>query len=251
MSEIRKFLFDQSFDAPDPKSAAAQAEELLAAIPEEPEEPPPPPPPTFSEAELEMAKKIAFAEGLEQGFQDGKAQAIAAHEKALIDVQQSVAASLAELMSEQATRFFQFRAMTLDVALTVARKLLPGFIDRFGALEIETAVRGVIDQFAGEPRLVVRVHDSQLDALSERLEAEATRMGYEGKLIFMADPTLAPSDCRVEWADGGLERDTARIWHEIDHIAAQVLGVGQALPSATRPEAVSSPVSPLHDLGEQ
>jgi len=33
--------------------------------------------------------------------------------------------------------------------------------------------------------------------------------GFEGRLILLAEPGMAPGDCRIEWADGGLVRDRA------------------------------------------
>ena len=44
----------------------------------------------------------------------------------------------------------------------------------------------------------------------------AASLGFPGKLIILVDDELGQSDCRVEWADGGAERDTARTWREIE-----------------------------------
>ena len=33
--------------------------------------------------------------------------------------------------------------------------------------------------------------------------------GFDGRLIVLAETGLAPGDCRIEWADGGLTRDRA------------------------------------------
>ncbi len=45
---------------------------------------------------------------------------------------------------------------------------------------------------------------------------------YEGKVVILGDADLGPSDCRIEWADGGIERDVRALWEEIDHVLAEV-----------------------------
>jgi flagellar assembly protein FliH len=69
---------------------------------------------------------------------------------------------------------------------------------------------------AREPRLVVRVHEDQFDAVNERVQEIATQRAYAGKVIVLADPDTVPGDCRVEWADGGIERNTAAVWSAVE-----------------------------------
>src|SRR4051794_8885788 len=71
---VRKFTFDNDFDAPRVPAAKPQPEVVIEDLP-----PPPPPPPTFSEAELAAAvaeaRKTALAEGQNKGKADTTAQA--------------------------------------------------------------------------------------------------------------------------------------------------------------------------------
>jgi len=83
-----------------------------------------------------------------------------------------------------------------------------------------------------EPRLVIRVADAMLDPVTTRLTALAEQQGHTAKLVFIADATLAPADCRIEWADGGAERDIARLWGDIDRAVANALR--STSPSAPR-----------------
>ena len=72
-------------------------------------------------------------------------------------------------------------------------------------------------------------------------------MGFGGRLLLIADEGLGPGDCRLEWADGGIERQAQRTWVEIEQriarsLAALSAGAGrtdshaaddaQALPEA-------------------
>ncbi len=40
-------------------------------------------------------------------------------------------------------------------------------------------------------------------------------------MVLFADESLKPEDCRVEWADGGVERDVGRLWREVEQAVAR------------------------------
>ena len=57
--------------------------------------------------------------------------------------------------------------------------------------------------------------------------AEALERGFAGKLILIAEDNLGPSDCRVEWADGGAERLYERLFAQIEMEFAKAIAVMQ------------------------
>lgn len=222
---VEKYLFDTQFDAPPPPP---EPEVVVEAVPELPPEPPAP---TFSEAELEDAKKRAWDDALAEGIRQGRSEAMSGIEQVQVKLMENLGHKLADLLTEQAARFTQQREMTLRIALTIMRKLLPAYTERQGLAEIEAMVTSVLGEIGSEPRLVVRVADNQLDAVTIKLQRELTQRGFGGKVVFMGEAGLGPADCRLEWADGGAERDTQRLWSEIDRLVAQVLQNGPALPA--------------------
>lgn len=221
-------MFDTQFDAPAPAPVEPEVVPDAAV----PETPPEPPAPTFSEAELEDAKKRAWDDALAEGLRQGRSEAMGGIEQVQVRLLENVISRMADLLTEQAARFTQQREMTLRIALTIARKMLPAYAERQGLAEIEAMVLNVVNELSSEPRLVVRVADSQLDTVTIKVQREVERRGFTGKVVFMGDPDLGTSDCRLEWAEGGAERDTQRLWGEIDRLVAQVLQVG---PSANMP----------------
>ena len=54
---------------------------------------------------------------------------------------------------------------------------------------------------------MVRVNGALYGDAKEKLEEIARMRGFEGRLVVMAEADVAPGDCRIEWADGGLKRD--------------------------------------------
>jgi len=49
--------------------------------------------------------------------------------------------------------------------------------------------------------------------------------GFEGRLVVLAEPDIALGDCRIEWADGGVKRDSAATQAAIaDAVARYIAG---------------------------
>jgi len=231
MGHFEKFLFDTSFDAE--QSAKAKAAAAAQAAAEEP------PAPTFSEEELETARRAAFVEGQAAGF----AEAEASHAKRLALAVETLPPLFAQLAQDIAAEADKRRRETLDAALTVVRKLFPQLARSHGLEEAHAVIEQCLERLRDEPRVVIRCADEDLDALRERVEQSAAKGGYEGKLVFLADERLAPGDLRIEWADGGAERDQAALWKEIDAVIARTLTpVGAGKPAQGKTAAGSKPM---------
>jgi flagellar assembly protein FliH len=211
MARREKFLFDTSFDAE--QSAKAKAAAAPEAVVEEP------PAPTFSEAELAAAREAAFAEGKAAGI----AQAENAHSARLAAAVEALPPVIADMAETVAAEAEDRRRTTLEAALTVVRKLFPQLARAHGLEEAHAVIAACLERLRDEPRVVVRCADGDLDALRERAEQSTARGGFQGKIVFLADERLAPGDLRVEWADGGAERDQAALWQEIDAVIARAV----------------------------
>lgn len=217
MASYRKYMFDLDFDQPAPRAQVVEAE------PEEPEEdeaePEPPPPPTFSEEELALARDAAFEEGRQAGFAEASEQ-----------IERLTQAALAALSDQMATVFRQqdeaheanSRA-AVQVALAVLHKMLPAACETHAFAEVTRVVEEVVGHILDEPRIIVKVAEPLVAGVREKLEAATQAHGFEGRVVVQADPRLNVGDCRVEWTDGGAERDQARLWSEIETTVARAL----------------------------
>ncbi len=196
MKPSRKFLFENAFDFEEPDNDAAQA----------------PPEPTFTAAELEAAKQSAHADGMAAGLD----QALRGLERQTAQALEETGRQLASLHERQTKSNEAVQRNALEVAVSVVRKLFPGIEARDGLPEVERVVVDSLQQVLDQPRVVIRVHDALMQALQGRLNHVSEAVGFPGQLVLIADDRLGPSDCRVEWADGGAERIGERIWSEID-----------------------------------
>jgi flagellar assembly protein FliH len=47
--------------------------------------------------------------------------------------------------------------------------------------------------------------------------------GYEGRLVVIGEPEIAPGDARIEWADGGIVREQKHIDEAVEQALAGAL----------------------------
>ncbi len=205
MSE--KYLFDTSFEAEDLEGGAVQPVHQ-------------PPPPKFGEEDLDRARAEGHASGKEIGTQETM-QSI---EQKISQAMNAVSAQLTGLSQAQAESHERQGREALEVALTVVRKIFPRLAGRHGLAEVESVVSDCLERLRDEPRIVIRVADAVLDQVQTRIGELVARAGFEGKIVYLAQDGMNPGDVRVEWADGGAERDSERLWREIEQITARVAG---------------------------
>src|SRR5712691_2847330 len=125
---------------------------------------------------------------------------------AKLEAEQHAAAALERIAAAVETRL---ETEAVEVAVAVAKKLAPELIAREPFAEISALAIDCFRHLVAAPHVVVRVNDQLHAAAREKLE-ESTRLGgFDGRLVVLAEPDIAPGDCRIEWADGGIKRDRA------------------------------------------
>jgi flagellar assembly protein FliH len=226
MAVVRRFLFDNDFGET-PQSAPGGASGKGA--PASGKSGPAAPPPMFSDAEMLAACDVAQRKGEEAGLARGRNEAVAAFDKQVAATLGTIAqqtASIAKSIADEA----QAAGKSVDLALAIVRKLHPALVERQGLAEIESVLGQCLESLKQEPRLVAYVHGARLDALQERLAQMSAASGFEGRVVLIGDDAMGESDCRVEWADGGLEREAGRIWRSVEEALARYIAVDDRDP---------------------
>ena len=153
---------------------------------------------------------------LDRAFQQGVAQQQRTIEAELATASSAIAASLTELITDQVRLLESHRKESIALAATIARKLAPALTSRHPMTEIEAMISDCLRQLPSEPRIAVRATQDVIDQLKPRIESLAAHAGATGKMILIVDGALQPGDCRVEWAEGAVERREFEILAEID-----------------------------------
>jgi len=188
MNARAKFLFDTDFGAGDEHEAESAA----------------------TKAALEAAVADAEARGHRAGYAAGQAAAQAEAERRTAAALDQIGANLAALAGALRGIEQRLEAEAVEVAVAVAKKLAGELVAREPMAEIAALAADCFNHLVGAPHVVVRINDAHYGDARERLEEIARMRGFEGRLVVLAEPDLAPGDCRIEWADGGLARDRAR-----------------------------------------
>ncbi len=220
MAVIRKFMFDQEFG--EPGDAPQRPKRAAAAPAPAPEPPTEPPAPTFSEDEINAARDQAYEAGRAAGLREAEAS----RARLLANAEQALSTQLQELMRRHAEEAEARHRDAVRVAMAVVARIVPGLAARNGLSEVEALFAECMDTLTDEPRVTVRVHDAIAEEASARLGEIAAQAGFEGRLQVIGDPAVGPGDCRIEWAEGGAERNMARLWQEIEAILDRALGPG-------------------------
>lgn len=215
MSAAEKFMFELSFDeelAPEEEPA----EDELAAEEEEPEEVVP----TFSQEEVEQARQ--------QGYEEGKQEGLAATTETLTrqanETLAGIDEKLAAAMEDQQAVNGELSRAAISVAVGICRKMLPALAEKHAFDEVESVVESVFSRILEEPTATFTVHPDLVEKIGERVNELSAQKAYQGRIVVQSQDGVEPGDCRVEWPNGGGERDTRALWREIDAIVDQNLG---------------------------
>src|SRR6516165_10044532 len=196
MSSPAKFLFDTDFGTTDRNKAAMVP---LA----------------------EHTARVAEADVL--GFRKGHAAAKAEAEQRTAVALERIAAALAELNRGLSAVETRLETEAVEVAVAVARKLAPELIAREPFAELAALAADCFRHLVAAPHVVVRVNEALHGAAREKLAETSRAGGFDGRLVVLAEPDIALGDCRIEWADGGVKRDSAAIATAINAAVASYI----------------------------
>jgi flagellar assembly protein FliH len=187
-TSANKFLFDCDFRTPGGGTSA----KTVAAVQE--------------------AEARGHAQGLAEGRRQGAAEAEAQLTAAMRRLADAAVGLLAGLDAHQAR--LEEEALAFGTAL--GRKLAGTAIASQPLEAITEAARASFQHLRGVPHLVVRVNEALVEAVEARVQRIARERGYEGRLVVIGEPDIALGDGRIEWADGGIVREQARIEAAVD-----------------------------------
>ncbi|MBK8174565.1 MAG: hypothetical protein IPK66_04560 [Rhodospirillales bacterium] len=220
-AQIQRFLFERRFDLPAPQEAPA--------------EPEPEAPPVFSAEDVERARAEGHAVGREQANAEWASKEH--HEATLRASLDGIGERLQALQAVVGEARAQAERDAVLIAGVIAKRLLPVRYRENAIPEIEHLVATVLPRLAEETSINIAVAASLFPELGPRLEALALGNDLDGRLRITADAALPAGDCRMEWRGGGIVRDHAALWREVDVLVGEITGAAGTTSQARRLEA--------------
>ena len=211
MAAPARFLFDLDFTRPEPPTAP---------VPAEPERPRIDLDQHLAEmvALEERVRAEAYEEGRQDGFVAGRTDAEARAAERLADEAAALADAARTLLGALDADRRAIERTAVDLALAAARRLAATLIDREPLAEIRALLTDCLGPLRKAPHLVVRLAAADAAALQPHVDRIARETGFEGRIVILGEDEISRGDCRIEWADGGILRDGARLRAEIDTV---------------------------------
>jgi flagellar assembly protein FliH len=160
-----------------------------------------------------VAHEAAIGEAEARGYANGlvaaEAQARTEAERRSAAALEQISRTLQQLAADLSSLERRVSVDAVEVALAVAHKLAPALIAKEPIAEVTQLAMGCFSELRNAPHIAVRVNGNVHSQVQELLSRLASAQGFEGRLIVLGDDAIAPGDCRLEWADGGMVRDTA------------------------------------------
>ena len=207
MAAPARFLFDLDFTRPEAPPAPVE---------------PPRPQIDLDQHLAEMValedrvRAEAYEEGRQDGFVAGRADVEARAAERLADEAAALASAARTLLGALDADRLAIERRAVDLALTVARRLATTLVDREPLAEIRALLADCLGPLRKAPHLVVRLAAEDADGLKPHVDRIARETGFDGRIVILGEDDVVRGDCRIEWADGGILRDTARLEAEID-----------------------------------
>jgi flagellar assembly protein FliH len=200
---------------------------------------------TLAEHQVKLAEveTASFKRGYAQGQNDAQVEINRRIAATLDNVATSMAAANDALQAIEA----RLECEAVEVAVAVARKLAPTLVAREPFTEIAALASECFRQLVAAPHIVLRVNDAVYATAKEQLEDIARARSFEGRLVVLAEPDVAVGDCRIEWADGGVNRDNAATDAVIGDAVTGYIGARRNLagpdPRRSAPQRQTAPAS--------
>jgi flagellar assembly protein FliH len=192
-----KFLFDQDF------AAAAEVN------------------PTVPLAVHEADLSEADASGYRRGHAAAKAEVLAEAEERTAAALERISAALESVMRGLSGVEAMLETEAVDVAVAVGKKLAAALIEREPLAEISALAMDCFRHLVTAPHVVVRVNDAQHASVGKPIEEMVRARGLASHLVVLAEPDIQTGDCRIEWADGGVNRDRSATEAVIDEAVSR------------------------------
>lgn len=231
MTTIRKYMFDTAiFDPP-----LEEVEETDAAD-AKPPEPVEPPPPSATMDEVQRARREAFDMGKQAALEEAEFQ----HQQANATALSHVASVADHFLAREIDAYLSLERDIVAVAIGIAKRLFPTLAERGTLDELRTLADTHLSSLQRDRQITIALPTGTREEITSDLREVLASRGLEESVRLIEDPALEPSDCRISWGDGGVERLTERVWEAVEDAAARAL-------AATREAADAANVASAGD----
>lgn len=186
-------------------------------VPEEP------PPPTFTEAQMEAAKKQAYA----QGHEDALGESKASRSQFIAGLLEKIAMQTQALFGQEDAREKTYEREAVSLSMSVFEKLFPIYHEKHGFTELQDQLLGTLKSQEGLKSIHIRVATSYAEGIGSFM-SKLSEKNSDLRFKVTGDESLPEGTVHVAWDDGGAVRDAHALAAQIQDRIQEILAGAQA-----------------------
>lgn len=184
---------------------------------------------SYTDAQIAEIQQLSFQEGQE----NGRELAISSIEMNIENQLEQIFANLSNLLLDTQDQIEQVRGQAAELALIIAKKFVPALIEENPTAEIEKLFASCVSSLNAEPRIVIRVEESIVDILKDKIDSMARKAGYPGRIVLIGETYPHQAMCQIEWVDGGVTHRSPEQMNQIDQKIMAFTGKAVSDPYAS------------------
>lgn len=214
MSEIKKYLFDNFVVEDDKKK---EPEEVDVEVVEEPD-------PEPEEVKQEEVPVITYTEEeVEEKLQQTKTEA---YQKGVISAQEGIEAVNANLLNDINNKLenlfkdncalrTELEKQFAEMGKLLIQKVIPPLEDEYAEKIISDFIKDNFNNIKDESKLSFFLNPEAIAYAQDVIGKLASAADFEGKISLHKDDSLAKSDVRIEWENGGVECNSKNLINKV------------------------------------
>lgn len=233
MGQYQKFLFDNFVIKCDDDTCAAEvldttsedeiepSVEVEISTPEEVEiaeveyvteaQETPEPDKSYTQEEVNELLKRAEEKGYERGFQSA-AQDV---DQQTCTVLEGLNTRLITMLADAQSNATRQEQEVLNLSKKIVLHVLPELDEQVALTAINNFLTMNFPNFSKEPKLSFYFSPDIIKNVQETIAKLAGSNDFEGKISLHKDSTLSLSDCRIEWENGGVEKNMHKMLEKV------------------------------------
>ncbi len=169
---------------------------------------------SYSKEELDAAVKMAE----EKAYEQGRTEAIGEEDKKRDLLLEDISRQLTDIFAGLDKKATEVENSALQFAIELVRKILPTLEKERAEVEVKNFMAQNFANFAGQETLSFAFNPATVTLVADSIGKLAEQNDFEGKIAVHKDDTLGPSDCRIEWKNGGVERNVSETLNKVKEL---------------------------------
>ena len=169
---------------------------------------------TYREEEVAEKEAKAKKEGYEEGYNQAQAEA----ETKRLAILENINAQLLRLTEQEGKQNQEVDNRVIELSRAVVHKLVPVLEKENAEALIKDFLTENFPNFKNEIKLSFYFNPETIKYVQEEISHLANANDFEGKISLHKDASMLQSDCRIEWDNGGVERNGTKMLDKIDKI---------------------------------